>query len=324
MTKFPFETAEHEAVACNLCGSDQAKTLRNRDRNGLNVTTSICRRCGLIYINPRMIPRWYTEYYNQEYRAQMARFKGKPVVGHDYDSMFRNSTKHGVALAGLFRQYWEPGLTVEVGSSVGGVLNGIRQTFDLDVIGIEPASSECDEANARGVKTFNASIESFNGNLVPAANIICTQSLNHFLDPHYFFSWAYERLRPNGRLVLEVMNFRHVFRHFRWMPRAIQIDHTYMFVPEVLTAFAELAGFEILAIDSAEHKTIAEIKAIKKSGLPGFHVGIVAKKTNHTPFSGKIKEQFQEVQSSLDAVPESFAWYFLKFGLKKLFKTRIV
>jgi SAM-dependent methyltransferase len=320
---FPYASAEYISVPCNLCLGTDLELLNTRDRNGLPVKTCICKRCGLIFINPRMSPKWYNEYYKDEYRTQMARFRGKAPEIRDQDIMFQQSTKHGVGLATRFKEQWARGLTVEVGSSVGGVLNGVKQTLGLEVLGIEPSPSESEYANKHGIKTFSTSIESFGESIPPVANILCTQSLNHFQNPRFFFEWAHQNLEPRGRLILEVTNFRHVFRNFGWMPRAIQIDHTYMFVPEVLANFVEFAGFDIVAVDSDETKSEAEIRQGKAAGLPRVHVRIIGSKTERRPFqdSSRINSQYTHVRQSLREIPASTVKYFVKFGFRKWRKT---
>lgn len=318
---FPYNTTDLENVPCNFCGRDDAAKLHDRDRNGLHVQSVICKHCGLIYINPRMTSAWYARYYEVEYRAQMARFKGKPLSPQDNAALFKKATQHGRTLASQLRNHWSPGLTVEVGSSVGGVLNGIREETGVDVLGIEPSPDETAEANRRGIKTHCASIESFNEPIPTASNILCSQSLNHFLDPRYFFEWSHRHLMDGGKLVLEVMNFRHVFRHFRWMQRAIQVDHTYMFVPEVLEQFVTNAGFNVVKLEVGETLSKAEIKQLKKAAMPIFHILLVAEKTSRQPFSQpqQFPALYKPVMESLRGLPNSKFRYRLKTKFPKIF-----
>ena len=318
---FPYESADYEKVSCNFCGRDDSAPLHDRDRNGLNVQSVICKHCGLIYISPRMTTAWYARYYDVEYRAQMARFKGKPLTPHDNAVLFKKASEHGRTLATQVKEFWSQGLTVEVGSSVGGVLNGIRQEIGVDVLGIEPSPDETGEANQRGIKTHCASIETFGEQIPPAANILCSQSLNHFLSPRYFFEWSHRHLTDGGKLVLEVMNFRHVFRHFRWMQRAIQVDHTYMFVPEVLEEFVTHAGFKVLKLEVGEKLSSAEIKRLKKTAMPIFHILLVAEKTAKVPFSEpeKIPVLYKPVLESIRTLPNSEFRFHLKKRFPKIF-----
>jgi SAM-dependent methyltransferase len=262
-----------------------------------------------------MTEKWYGKYYRTEYRAQMARFKGKRLEKEDPGKMFERATRHGVATAKQFRTMWRNGLTIEVGSGLGGVLNGLREVLGCEVFGIEPSPEEAEEANRRGIRTMNKPIETVEGEVPLASNILCSQSLNHLLDPRFFLTWAHRQLLPEGRLVLEVMNFRQIYRDFGWIGRAIQIDHTYMFVPEVLQSFVEFAGFEVISLQSDESKSAGELKEKKKLGLPTFHIGLVAERSSTAPFSdrGRMKELYPQVRESLSKIPNSHAKYVWRF-----------
>lgn len=315
---FPYHAADYEQVPCNLCGRNNVEVINRRDRNGLKVQSCICKYCGLIYVNPRMTPEWYAEYYKSEYRLQMARFRKMPAASPDFDQMFRNSAGHGRELAVTFQKHWRKGLTVEVGSSVGGVLHGVRQELGVEVLGIEPSPEESAHANRQGIKTYTSLIENFRDELPPVANFVCTQSLNHFLDPQYFIAWAHRHLAKDGLLILEVMNFRQVFRRYGWMRRAIQIDHTYMFVSETLANFVEAGGFEILQLHSDEGTG----KRANRGALPGMHIRIAARKLDRMPFSdaSRVKEDYASVSRSLREVPVKPVHYFFKHRLKKWMK----
>jgi SAM-dependent methyltransferase len=319
---FPYATAAREAVPCNLCGGVQVDVLDLKDRNDLDVRTCLCTFCGLIYLSPRMTPFWYGQYYEKEYRAQMARFKKRALAAPDHDRAFAENTRHGEALARRLEAHLRPGLTVEVGSSSGGVLRGFHNVLGGDSFGIEPSPDESGEANARGIRTACCPIESFADPLPPATQILCTQSLNHLLDPRYFLAWAHAHLAPEGRLVIEVMNFRYVFRRFGWCRRAIQIDHTYMFVPEVLAEFVQQAGFDLRFIEDAESLSSAELKIARRAGLPGFHTRLVAVKAARAPFPAESRPArlYIQVRESLDSLRNSRLLYFLKHELRQLLR----
>jgi SAM-dependent methyltransferase len=317
MPTFAFDRADYETIPCNLCGGTENETLATRDRNGLRVRTCICSGCGLIFINPRMTQNWYDRYYKEEYRAQMARFRGREVEAKDEEKLFAESTRHGEGLVNRFDSLWLKGITLEVGSSVGGVLHGIARKLGVEVVGIEPSTSETDFANRKGIKSYCDLIERFERPLPPVANVVCTQSLNHFLNPKFFFQFAHRILQPGGRLVLEVANFRQMFRQWGWLPRAVQIDHTYMFVPEVLEAFTKSAGFEVLRMERDEDKSAAELKKNKEQGLPRLHTRLIAKKLEMEPFSRvQVLGLSRRVRESFDRLPNSKLGYFWKHGFK--------
>ncbi len=227
------------------------------------------------------------------------------------------------------RPYLAPGLTIDVGSSEGGLLAGIREVISIDPLGIEPTVARAEFARTKGIPTYAAMIENIGAvapDLPPAANIFCTKSLNHLLDPAFFFRWAYDTLDGDGRLILEVKNFRQQARMSGRIRYAIQIDHPFMFVPETLAAFVEAAGFEVQYFDVDETKSRSERRQQKKTGLPVGHIRLVARKTDRLPFSEPIAprpEIVRRLRRELSA-PALWASYLLRYATPmKNFMARI-
>lgn len=278
-----------EDVYCSLCGGGNTKTLSRRDAVGLPARTVMCLDCGLIYLNPRPNKEWYEKFYSSvsgkqhAYKESAHTDESKPIGWG-----FEKARQHGRALAERLGQYMRPGLTIDVGSSEGGVLAGLGDRLNITPLGIEPAAAEAEYAAAKGIPTHAALIENIEFseiNLPPADNVVCVKSLNHFLDPAYFFTWAWKTLKPGGRLILEVKNFRHQVRRSGRIRSGIQLDHPYMYTPQTLSLFVERAGFEILHCDIDEEKTAGALRVQRELGLPAGHIRIAARKTDRQPFS---------------------------------------
>lgn len=325
-----FQNVPLEEVACSLCGSRDAKMLERRDCIGLPVKTAMCRKCGLIYINPRPTEEWYKDYYDSlGGRQYHYKYGGENRPMSPLGSGFEGAKKHGRGLALRLGKYMKPGLTIDVGSSEGGVLAGIREIVNIQPLGIEPVKEEADYATSRGIPTYAALIENIKSlgiKLTPASNIVCAKALNHLLDPAKFFSWAWLALAPDGRLILEVKNFRQQCRRSGRITSGIQLDHPYMFVPETLAALVERAGFEVMFMDADESKSRQEIKSQLADGLPVSHIRIVGKKIEREPFSSAFRPR-PRVSRILSLQFNPIALYcfylFRRANLRKNIKARI-
>lgn len=278
---FDYSKTKKENIACNLCGGNDFSTLAGRSKNNLLVTTVMCRRCSLIYINPRMTVGEYDDYYKNFYRLDRNAIK-EATNETDLAKNFENARKFGQALAKRYGRYLPGGLAVDVGSSTGGILYGLREIIPrLKIFGIEPSVAESTFARNNGVPTETALFENFSAHLPEApASIFCVQSLNHLLDPKGFMIWAREKLISGGALVLVVKNFRHQVRRAGSLRAGVQIDHPYMFTPETLRAMAESAGFRISVFEVDEGKSQGELSAQRAEGLPRHHIRLVAIKEN--------------------------------------------
>ncbi len=276
---FTYDAAKKEKIPCNLCGRRDEVVLSRRTKTGLSATTVMCRNCALIYISPRMTKEGYDEYYKYHYRIHRDAIKGSDNETK-LDLNFEAARKFGKAIANKYDSYIGRGFTVDVGSSTGGILYGLREVIpSLSLFGIEPSVAESDYARAKGVPTETALFEDFRRDLRgKAKNVLCVQSLNHLLDPMGFLHWSHEVLDDDGHLFLAVKNFRHQVRRAGFIEAGIQIDHVYMFIPETLSRMVEAAGFKIVALDVDEKKSAAEISEQKKEGFNIHHIRLVARK----------------------------------------------
>jgi len=278
---FDYNKASFEDIPCNLCGGEDFSVLAKKSVNGLNARTCLCKNCGLIFINPRMAKGDYDDYYKNFYRKDRNDIKKGNETNIDLEVNFDNAKKFGGAIAEKIGQFIKSGLTIDVGSSTGGVLYGLKEKIDgLEVIGIEPSLDESEFANKKGVETVSCLFEDFDDYKIGmASNILCVQSLNHLLDPRKFLQWSFDKLKDGGHIILAVKNFRHQCRRAGRVESAVQIDHPYMFTPEVLKLFMESAGFKVIFIDVDEGKGLSELERQRKAGFPVNHIKIVGKKT---------------------------------------------
>jgi len=238
--KFNYKAATYEEVSCNLCGGQEQDVLSRKDRYGLPVRTLLCRRCGLVFISPRMTAADYDHFYNTAYRKQLERYKGHPIL---LDDIFVSAKRWGRDIAMMIRPHINNGMTIEVGSSCGGILAGFQEIVPtIQPIGIEPSAEEAAYAEQKGIRSYVALFERFNETLPPAQNFIIVRSLNHLLDPKQFIIRSHKQLAIGGKLIMAVLNFQSFCRQ-RGVIRT-QIDHPYMFTERTIRAMAESGGFK--------------------------------------------------------------------------------
>lgn len=264
--EFDYSEQKLEDLPCNYCEGNDFKVLSGRDRYGLNVSTVICKGCGLVFINPRMTAKGYGDFYENFYREQSKKYKNRENT-RDLERGFLKQKKFGNQLAAEFGLHLKPGLLIEVGSSAGGVLAGFREKDQrLAVLGIEPSSAEAAFAESQGIPTRVGLFENFRDELLKADNIIIVRSLNHLLDPKKFFTWSWHQLKEGGRLILVVVNFPKACRLRGKL--MTQVDHTFMFSPATLKNFVNSAGFEILSSDTESNPDYIKLVARKIAQTP--------------------------------------------------------
>lgn len=283
--KFSYEKAQFEEVPCNLCGASSFFILAKSAAGNRNARTCLCKKCGLIYISPRMMRECYDKYYADFYREDRERTKGFRDKGGMLEKNFELGRKFGRGLAKKVFPFIESGSVIDVGSSTGGVLFGLREKIpELKITGVEPSDEESSFAVLKGIPTERFLFEDFilgpgrPTSLTGISAILCVRSLNHLLDPRKFFSWSHDVLRQGGHLVLHVKNFRFQARRAGSVEAGAQIDHPYMFTPEVLCRFVESVGFNVVSLEDDERKTSDEINTQIQDGLSKHHILLIAEK----------------------------------------------
>lgn len=312
---FPYKTIKKENINCNFCGGNDYKILSNKGTDGLDLTSVICKKCALIYINPRMTKDGYKQYYENEYREKSIN-NGDTGSGFDCRKLFDTTQVHGRALADFIKPHLKvQGPIMEIGSGVGGVLAGIKQILNREVVGLEPSGNEAEYANSQGINTYHELIEEHTKQ-EKCAVILSTQALNHYLDPKYFFKWAHESLVKDGIIVVEVMNFRQQLKKAGKYENSVKIDHVYMFTPTLLKDFVRSAGFEILEYDVDEFT-----KKKIRQGIPHVHIRIIARKLPVKPFEKLIITPHNYIKTLLSINKYIiYLQYFIFIRLPKSFK----
>lgn len=283
MDKKEYIRSPKEEIECNLCGSLNVKTIARRDKYCLPVKTVICQRCGLIFISPRMSSERYNSFYmNGEYRRLLKVFKGRDV---SIEKTFSSGRKLGNFLAERLRSYIKEGLVVEVGSSAGGVLTGLKDKIPgIELLGIEPSEDETVFARNKGIRTNQTTLESMDDLTSAADTIVSVRSLNHFLNPRLFFEWSNRMLNHDGNLIVLVADFTTVCeKRGMLFP---QLDHPYMFTTETLQSFLTSSGFEII------------FNRIETIGSNSFILG-VGRKNDNPVFKTQISQNEQARQIAM-------------------------
>jgi len=238
-----------ETVPCNLCGADDASPVfEGRDlAYGADGTFRLvkCGRCGLVYVNPRPTLEELPAYYPQDYQALV---RDAPV-----------RERQGVEKIGanlIFRRRMPPfvtgGRALEIGCGSGWYLAFLRN-LGWQVQGVEVAPALAAYARDElkidvrtgAAETALAAFPDDSFDVVAMWHV-----LEHLSDPSGVLSQIHRILKPGGRLMVELPNFRCVSRpllgsywFYLELPR-----HLYQFAPDTLDAMLRKARFAVAGL----------------------------------------------------------------------------
>ena len=236
-----------EHVKCNLCGADDYAVLypatldelsiadvdlyRQSDPNNLSCRIVKCRRCGLIYANPRenleLMSEIYRDVEDEGYLEQ------KPAK----DASYRWNL-------GRLERYVSRGALLDVGCGHGFFLS-LLDPGRWKRVGLEPARAAARHAREElglDVRAIFLREHDFEPRSFDAVTMF--HVLEHVADPMANLRQAYEVLKPGGYLYVEFPNVSSVFA--RWRKRRwwyIMRFHTYYFNRATASRMLAQAGF---------------------------------------------------------------------------------
>ena len=229
-----------EHVSCVLCGVDDTRFRHHKF--GLDVVQ--CKRCGLVYANPRLpkpalMTRYSEKYFWDEYMAGLG-------VGRDgYVDVDRFFRIHAPLLR-LFQMYHPPpGDLLEIGASAGLFMKSAERV-GWRTKGVEPMAPAAAFARERlGLDVFEGTLDE--AQLPPASfdGVVMFDTIEHVPDPVAVLTSAHQLLRERGLLVLTTPNWEAFTRHALGEQWAVisAAEHLYLFSEATLTAALRKAGF---------------------------------------------------------------------------------
>ncbi len=225
-------------VPCNLCESDDIEVVRSKDRHGKPLQSVICRRCGLVWSDPRPSPDELRRFYESEYRV-------------DYKGSFQPKPKHAyragkVALDRCRRLkplLADSARVLDVGAGSGEVVYMLR-ALEYDASGFEPnegyARYAAEQLGLPVSQGFwqDADIQPESQDMVTMFHVV-----EHLEDPLEVMQHARQWLKPNGLLLVEVPNVEAVCQQ----PHSqFHTGHLYHFGLATMEAMHRKAGYEVV------------------------------------------------------------------------------
>jgi 2-polyprenyl-3-methyl-5-hydroxy-6-metoxy-1,4-benzoquinol methylase len=235
---------DKEIVVCNLCGNAQSRPYLRK----LQMTIVKCRRCGLVYVSPRLteehlFSRYGKDYFEREYL---------PAFGAGPNSY---SLKTALDRFELFLEILKmsalPGRKIlDVGAGGGFFVKAAGH------IGFEAEGLELSEEAAgygRNILGVPVRTGTFGRIDLPPASfdaVVMLDTLEHLQDPLADLIKARSILKPGGRLILHTPDLGSLSRLVLGRSWAVfsPLEHLYYFRRKTLAALLRRAGFRLVGI----------------------------------------------------------------------------
>ena len=247
-------------TACNLCGATTFVVIAHRDRYGYPAEAHACETCGLVFLNPRMTAEAYARFYDGVYRPLVSAFHGRLI---DATTIQAEQGEYAAACADFIRPFIAgAGLRtlLDIGGSTGVVARHLSDAFQLQGTVIDPAPLEVAQARAFGLETITGLVEAHDFGDRRFDLVVICQTVDHLLDVAGTLAHVRELLSPQGRLFIDIVDFRAAYLRVWSVEDAIKIDHPYYLTDAAMRAYLVRAGFAVLrATYAADHLHVGYI-----------------------------------------------------------------
>jgi len=242
-----------EYVKCNLCGKDaydvlyqstliEREALSARDLSCSNLGHGRhhrivrCKKCGLIYSNPRDSTGLIDDSYVQVKDEQYLKFSEARVI------TFRKALKHVEEL--------KSGKSLLDVGCHAGVFMKTAVLGGWHAVGIEPSLWACEaRRKERSLNIINASIYNAEDIKDKFDLITLWDVIEHLTDPKSVLQICRDKLLDDGIIAISTMRCQGFFyrlcgRRWPWFMRM----HLYYFTTKTITEMLKLAGFKVIRI----------------------------------------------------------------------------
>jgi len=237
-------------VKCNLCGSrsySKLFTVKGRSKFSYPFPLAYvkCKRCGLVFTNPRPDRKEILKQYDSEHYRSSIIPKNNYILRREIDADIRKIS--------FLERFKKKGRLLDVGCAQGFFIY-IARMKGFKVYGVETSKRTSSFAkNTLKLDVFNMSFEKAKlkenyFDVITAFNLI-----EHLENPLGFLKKCYSLLKKHGILViatpsLDSLHFKILGK--RWECASDPAQHLYLFNKKTLSMLAKKAGFKIRHLKS--------------------------------------------------------------------------
>jgi len=252
MKKIPNRSErELEYVNCLLCGTRDHEEIIWKDYKNTQIVC--CRKCGLVYRNPRNVQSRQEQIFAQEWTEG---------IGNFFLTNYRSLNLRQIA---KYIQREKPrGCLLDIGCSYGTFFNYFSNSWQLT--GIEPSLLASRVAAKRfpHVRIINDTIENVSLPQGEYDVITIIDTIYYLPRPLEVLIKCYNLLKPNGWLLIEAPNFLNRYHFYRLVGHKFSETWMYFYTPRTLGQLLKSVNFELKTIFHILPHSIGSKKKIKK------------------------------------------------------------
>ena len=250
-----------ETVECAICGSADHELLAARASHNIQAKTVICRRCGLVFLNPRMTRQEYEKFYSTPAYRKLCSNAEVPTEELDRRSLRGAEEKFAFFAKSINLSAFRRKKFLDVGCSAGYLPFAFKR-HGWAAEGLEPTGTFADHGREKfGVAIMTGLLETAKFRK-KYSFITLIHVFEHMTDPHAALRKLRSMLAPDGILYIEVPNVQEFYGRFE---QSCDIAHPYFYSPATLLAVLRMNGFAAAKMQSGASVRIFARKGHKEN-----------------------------------------------------------
>jgi len=230
-----------EEVVCNICNTNDEEFLFYAPERIVR-----CRRCGLMYSNPRLNANSLEKIYSEEYFLTKGAILGVEENYIEDERIITLSMRARMKKVELFAN--KRGHLLDIGCAAGFSLL-VAQERGWDAEGVECSEYCVNYARSRGLRVYQGTLDDYPGQEESMDAITMWDYLEHSPNPLSDLRICASLLKKGGVILFSVPNidswsFR--LRRKKWIGFK-NIEHLYFFSRKTLATLAHMAGLNMEA-----------------------------------------------------------------------------
>ena len=244
---YDYGAREKERVAeCNLCRGTRLVEVSRTDRYGYPAVFTVCARCGLGFVSPRLSAREYAAFYDGVYRPLVSAYHDRLI---DADTVQEEQREYAEDLGAHLERVLDrrPASIMDIGGSTGVVAAPLRERFGAHATVLDPAPDELAVAEAAGMETIAGFAEDYDPGGRTWDLVLLCQTIDHLLDVRATLAAIRGMLAPEGRAFVDVLDVGFMMRRRGSIEGAVKIDHPYYLTRPTAQAYFATAGLGVVS-----------------------------------------------------------------------------
>ena len=246
-----------EYVNCNLCGSDDTKTMYVKadhigDKKIFNIVQ--CKKCGLVYVNPRHNLKAARERYSREWFKGGA-YRDYMSAENELKNKFRRKIK-------VIEKYKKSGRLLDIGCAAGFFMEVAKES-NWETFGVEISEYASNYARERGLNVLTGDLAEIDFPDEYFDVITMWEVIANLTDPRKNLIEAHRILKKDGLIVISTGNINSIFARFHGINWEILSPggHLYYFSQKTIGKMLKRTGFEIFR--RSTHGNITQNKRVR-------------------------------------------------------------